>query len=109
MDDLEKTIKNIPVHVIRWNTFAIVAPPLFLTVGLTLLMSDMVDFGTLFWVGVSMMSTTAFVWWVWVIHAIFRLTQYMKATNKNINKAVNDILHIRKELTKEFIHGNGNQ
>jgi hypothetical protein len=105
MDDLEQIIKKIPVHVTRWNTFAIVAPPLFLTVGLALLMSDVVAFGTIFWIGVSIMAVTAFVWWVWVIHAIFRLIQYTRMNNKNINKAIDEILDIRKDLTATKDHG----
>jgi len=108
MDNLEKTIKNIPVHITRWNTFATIAPPLFLAAGLSLLMSDVVEFGTLFWIGVTTMSVTAFVWWIWIIHAIFRLTQYIGLTNKNINKAILEIVDIRKEITLDKPNGKGN-
>lgn len=100
MDKLEQIIKNIPVHIKRWNAFAVIAPPIFLAVGLSLLMSDMVEFGTLFWIGITVMSITAFTWWLWIIHAIYRLIQYMSLNNKNINNAITEIIDIRKELTK---------
>ena len=109
MDELEKIIKNIPVHIKRWNAFAVVVPPIFLGVGLTLLMSNMVDFGTLFWAGIVIISTTAVAWWVWIIHAIYRLMQYMSLNNKNINNAINEIIDIRKELTKVNHDGQGNK
>jgi hypothetical protein len=107
MDNLEKIIKNIPVHIKRWNAFAIIAPPIFLTAGLLLLMSDMVEFGTLFWVGITIMSVTAFTWWLWIIYTIYGLIQYMSLNNKNINNAITEIIGIRKELTKVKNDGEG--
>lgn len=109
MDKLEKIIKNIPVHIDRWNTFAIIAPPIFLTAGLILLMSDMVEFGTLFWIGVTTMSLTGFVWWLWIIHVMYRLMQYMNMNDKNINNAITEIIDIRTEFTKVKTDGNGDK
>lgn len=109
MDKLEKIIKNIPVHIDRWNTFAIVAPPIFLTAGLILLMSDIVEFGTLFWIGVTIISLTGFVWWLWIIHAMYRLMQYMNLNNKHINNAITEIIDIREEFTKVKTDGKSNK
>jgi hypothetical protein len=47
-----------------------------------------------------MISLTAFIWWVWIIHTIHRIIQYMSLNNKNINNAITEIIDIRKELTK---------
>ena len=105
MDEENKNIKNIPIHIKRWYTFAIVAPPVFLTVGLILLMSDVVEFGTLFWIGASIMALTAFTWWVWIIFVIYRLYQHLNLTKQDINRVVHEVLSIRTDIGKDIVNG----
>ncbi len=101
MDELTKKIKNIPLHVKRWNLFAIIAPPVFLSAGLALLLSDLVSFGTMFWIGVTMMSVTAFVWWIWIVNTIYRLSQYMGLTHDDLDKAVDELISIKRDINKD--------
>lgn len=109
MDNLDKLVKSIPVYIKYWHAFAIIAPPMFLSAGMLLLMSDMIEFGTLFWIGVTLISLTAFTWWVWIIHTIYKLIQHMSLNNKNINNAITEIIDIRKELTKVKNDGESNK
>jgi cell division protein FtsW (lipid II flippase) len=108
MEEENKNIRNIPIHIKRWYTFAIVAPPVFLTVGLLLLMSDMVEFGTLFWIGASIMAITAFSWWIWIILVIYILYQHLNLTKQDINIIIHEVVNIRTDINKDVKDGKSN-
>ena len=100
MGNIQKTLKAIPVHIKRWNSFALIAPPIFLSVEVFLLLSDMVEFGLLFWAGIVLMSVTAFFWWIWIILTILHLTNQLWITHNNLEIAINELTDIKKELNK---------
>lgn len=100
MDEIQKTLKIIPVHVKRWNLFALITPPVFLSAEVALLLSDMVDFGMIFWIGAGLMSITAFVWWIWIIRTILVLARQLWITHNNLENAVVELIEIKRDLNK---------
>lgn len=100
MDEIQKTLKIIPVHIKRWNLFALFTPPIFLSAEVALLLSDMVDFGLLFWVGAGLMSATAFVWWVWIIRTVFQLAKHLWTTHDHLERAVEELAEIKKDIRR---------
>ncbi len=100
MDEIEKTIKTIPVHVRRWNLFALIAPPMFLSAGVSLLLSDMVEFGFIFWVGVGLMAGVSFLWWIWILNTIFKLAKYLWSTHAELTHAIAELTELRRDINK---------
>lgn len=100
MDEIEKTIKTIPVHVKRWNLFALIAPPIFLSAGTSLLLSDIIEFGSLFWVGVGLMAGVSFLWWIWILNTIFKLARYLWSTHAELTNAITELSELRRDINK---------
>lgn len=100
MDEIEKTIKTIPVHIKRWNMVALYAPPVFLSVGTSLILSDIIDFGLLFWIGAGILSLTAFAWWLWILHTVFHLSKYLWETHNDLERALFELLEIKKDVNR---------
>jgi hypothetical protein len=100
MDEIKKTIKKIPVHVKRWNLFALFTPPIFLSAGVFLILSDIVDFGLLFWIGAGLFSLTAFFWWIWILRIVFQLSKYLWTTNEELEQALAELTEIKKDINR---------
>jgi hypothetical protein len=47
------------------------------------------------------MSVTAFVWWIWIVNTIYRLSQYMGLTHEDLDKAVNELINIKEDINKD--------
>lgn len=101
MEDLTHTIEKIPEQIKRWHKFGIWAPTVFLAVGSTLLLSNLVEFNIAFMIGVSLIAMTTFTWWVWIIYSISQLSKFLINTHKDINIAIAELKDIKAEVDQE--------
>jgi len=95
MEELEEKINKIPDQVRRWIVYVTVAPPVFLLVGTTLLITDVIDFGIIFWIGVLILGISSFMWWIWVLYSIIKLAKYIRNAHTGIHTAIKELEEIR--------------
>jgi hypothetical protein len=100
MENLEEKINKIPDQVRRWILYAFITPPAFLLLGVTLLVTNIINFGLIFWIGISILAVTSFIWWVWALYSIYKLTVYLRNAHNGINTAINELKEIRSIVIK---------
>lgn len=103
MEELETKIKKIPEQVRKWIAYATITPPAFLLIGVTLLVTDTIDFGLVFWIGASILGASMFAWWLWILYSIIKLTDYLRNAHNGINTAIKEIEEIRSIMRQEVI------
>lgn len=104
MEELEEKISKIPDQVRRWIVYATVTPPAFLLLGVTLLVTNVIDFGLIFWIGSSILGASAFIWWLWVLYSIYKLTVYLRNAHNGINTAIKELEEIRSIVRQDLAH-----
>lgn len=104
MEELEESIRKIPEQVRRWIVYATVVPPAFLLVGVSLLVTDVIDFGLVFWIGSGVLGISAFAWWIWILYSIIKLTAYLNNAQHGINTAIKELEEIREIVKQELPH-----
>ena len=95
MTDREQLISK---QVERWDLFARLMPTAFLLISLVLILFDVIDFETAFYVGLVGFATTAVVWWWWAIFTIRHLVITLNRASKNLNEVNQDIVRATKEI-----------
>lgn len=101
--NLDKT-KKIAKQAERWDLYAKFTPPFFLLLAIILVILDLIQFDTIFYVGLAMFSFTAVVWWFWSIFTIRYIIRNMaNATHglKQVKKELREITSEVKDLKDE--------
>ena len=97
VDNELKRSKKIANQVERWDIFAKVAPTFFLIVSFALLSVDLIDFDTVFYIGLVLFAITAVIWWWWTIISIRFLVHRLGRAGTGLIEVSNDLKSIRKE------------
>lgn len=95
MTDREELISK---QVERWDLFARLMPTAFLLTSLVLILFDIIDFETAFYVGLIGFAVTAVVWWWWAIFTIRHLVITLNRASKNLKEVNQQVLDITKEV-----------
>ena len=95
MTDREQLISK---QVERWDLFARLMPTAFLLISVVLILFDVIDFETAFYVGLVGFATTAVVWWWWAIFTLRHLVITLNRASKNLNEVNQDIVRATKEI-----------
>lgn len=106
MDEKEQkhivdTASRIEKQVLRWDLYAKLAPTIFLLVCFILLAFNLVGFDVLFWVGITLFSFTAVVWWFWTIFSIRFLLKTLSRASSGLVDVSNDLKQVKKDFLGE--------
>jgi hypothetical protein len=97
--DTERNQK-IARQVERWDLYARLTPTIFLAGSLFLIVFNIIDFETAFYVGLLGFAFTAVVWWWWAIFTIKYLVTVLNRTSKNLQDTAIEISQISTEIEK---------
>jgi hypothetical protein len=95
--DTERNQK-IARQVERWDLYARLTPTIFLAGSLFLIVFNIIDFETAFYVGLLGFAFTAVVWWWWAIFTIKYLVTVLNRTSKNLQDTATEISQISIEV-----------
>ena len=95
--DTERNQK-IARQVERWDLYARLTPTIFLVGSLFLILFNLIDFETAFYVGLVGFAFTAVVWWWWAIFTIKYLVTVLNRTSKNLQETSKEISQINREV-----------
>ena len=95
--DAERNQK-IAQQVERWDLYARLTPTIFLVGSLFLILFNLIDFETAFYVGLVGFAFTAVVWWWWAIFTIRYLVITLNRASNNLIEVNTDVKIITKEL-----------
>ena len=88
----------IQKQVERWDLFAKFTPTVFLLVLLVAIYFDIVDIEQAFYIGLSLFSVTAVVWWYWTIYNIRYLVGLLSRASKKLLDVSKDLSEVKQEL-----------
>lgn len=94
------TEKDIEKQVERWDLFARLVPTVYLIVAGCFLLFGIIDFKTVFWVGVAGFAFTAVSWWFWTIFTIRKLVYTLHRATADLGEVRNEFQDINKEIEK---------
>lgn len=89
---------NIEAQVERWDMFARLVPTLFLLINIMLVATNVIDFKTAFWTGLSLFALTAVTWWFWTIYTIRLLVKTLSRASKNLGEVREEFKKVSKEV-----------
>ena len=92
--------QKIAQQVERWDLYARLTPTIFLVGSLFLIIFNVIDFETAFYVGLVGFAFTAVVWWWWAIFTIKYLVTVLNRTSKNLQDTAIEISQISTEIEK---------
>jgi hypothetical protein len=92
-----KRNQQIAEQVEKWDVYARLTPTIFLLTSILLILFDVIDFETAFYVGVGGFAITAVVWWWWAIFTIKYLVVTLNRASKNLQEVNQEV----KEITQE--------
>ena len=95
--DLKRNQK-IAKQVERWDLYARLTPTVFLAGSILLIVFNIINFETAFYVGLVGFAFTAVVWWWWAIFTIKYLVTVLNRTSKNLQDAATEISQISTEI-----------
>ena len=90
--------EKISEQVERWDVYARLMPTVFLLVSIVLIVFDIIDFETAFYVGLAGFALTAVVWWWWAIFTIKYLVTTLNRASKNLNEVNREVISVTREL-----------
>jgi hypothetical protein len=96
MDDKKNQI--ITEQVERWDLYARLTPTVFLLSSIILILFDIIDFETAFYVGLVGFAITAVVWWWWAIFTIKYLITTLNRASKNLQEVNQEVKAITQEV-----------
>jgi len=96
MDDKKNQI--ITEQVERWDLYARLTPTAFLLSSIILIIFDIIDFETAFYVGLVGFAITAVVWWWWAIFTIKYLITTLNRASKNLQEVNQEVKAITQEV-----------
>ena len=97
--DAERNEK-IAKQVERWDLYARLTPTAFLVTAITLIVFKIIEFDTVFYIGLVGFAFTAVVWWWWAIFTIKYLVTVLNRTSNNLQNAATEISQISTEVEK---------
>ena len=95
-----KRNQKIAKQVERWDLYARLTPTIFLAVSLFLIVFDLIDFETAFYIGLVGFAFTAVIWWWWAIFTIKYLVTILNKTSKSLQETSQEIIEISAEVKK---------
>jgi hypothetical protein len=87
----------IAEQVEQWDLYARLTPTVFLLSSIILILFDIIDFETAFYVGLFGFAITAVVWWWWTIFTI----KYLITTLNRASKSLQEVNQEVKSITQE--------
>jgi len=96
MDDKKNQL--IAEQVERWDLYARLTPTAFLLSSIILIIFDIIDFETAFYVGLVGFAITAVVWWWWAIFTIKYLITTLNRASKNLQEVNQEVKAITQEV-----------
>jgi hypothetical protein len=96
MDDNKN--QSIARQVEQWDVYARITPTIFLLISILLIIFEVINFETAFYVGLIGFAATAVVWWWWAIFTIKYLITTLNRASKNLKEVNQEILDITKEV-----------
>tara|TARA_B110000977_G_scaffold9243_1_gene12328 strand:+ start:5083 stop:5394 length:312 start_codon:yes stop_codon:yes gene_type:complete len=96
MDDKKNQL--IAEQVERWDLYARLTPTIFLLSSIILILFDIIDFETAFYVGLVGFAITAVVWWWWAIFTIKYLITTLNRASKNLQEVNQEVKAITQEV-----------
>ena len=96
----QKRNQKIAKQVERWDLYARLTPTIFLAVSLFLIVFDLIDFETAFYIGLVGFAFTAVIWWWWAIFTIKYLVTILNKTSKSLQETSQEIIEISAEVKK---------
>ena len=97
--DLKRNQK-IAKQVERWDLYARLTPTVFLAGSILLIVFNIINFETAFYVGLVGFAFTAVVWWWWAIFTIKYLVTVLNRTSNNLQETSKEISEISAEVKK---------
>ena len=94
----EQKNQQIAEQVERWDIFARLMPTLFLITTTILIIFDVIDFETAFYVGLLGFAITAVVWWWWAIFTIKYLVITLNRASKNLGEVNREVKNVTTEI-----------
>ena len=94
----EQKNQQIAEQVERWDIFARLMPTLFLITTTILIIFDVIDFETAFYVGLLGFAITAVVWWWWAIFTIKYLVITLNRASKGISEVTQEVKSVTADL-----------
>jgi hypothetical protein len=88
----------IAQQVERWDVYARITPTVFLLVSIVLIVFEIIEFETAFFIGLLGFAITAVVWWWWAIFTIKYLIITLNRASKNLKEVNQEVLEITKEV-----------
>ena len=88
----------IAQQVEKWDVYARITPTVFLLTAILLIIFEIIDFETAFYVGLIGFAITAVVWWWWAIFTIKYLITTLNRASKNLQDVNQEVLDITKEV-----------
>jgi len=95
--NLEKNQK-IAKQVERWDIYARLTPTVFLLGSIMLILFNIIDFETAFYVGLVGFAFTAVVWWWWAIFTVKYLITTLNRASKNLREVTLEVKNVTSEL-----------
>ena len=90
--------QQIAEQVERWDVYARLTPTAFLLASVLLIVFEIIDFETAFYVGIIGFAVTAVVWWWWSIYTVKYLITTLNRASKNLQEVNQEV----KEITQEI-------
>ena len=90
--------QQIAEQVERWDVYARITPTVFLLASILLIVFEIIDFETAFYVGIVGFAVTAVVWWWWSIFTVKYLITTLNRASKNLQEVNQEV----KEITQEI-------
>jgi len=96
MDEIKN--QTIAEQVEKWDVYARLTPTVFLLISIMLIVFDVIDFETAFYVGLLGFALTAVVWWWWAIFTIRYLVITLNRASKNLGEVNREVKIVTTEL-----------
>lgn len=99
----EEIALRIEAQVAKWDTFAKLAPTIFLVMCFILLLTDAVSFETVFIIGMIFFAFTAVTWWFWTIYSIRFLVRTLRRASNGLIEVSTELKTVKEEY-KDLRH-----
>ena len=96
MDEIKN--QTIAEQVEKWDVYARLTPTVFLLISIMLIVFNVIDFETAFYVGLLGFALTAVVWWWWAIFTIRYLVITLNRASKNLGEVNREVKIVTTEL-----------
>jgi len=102
---------NIERNIQYWDLYAKVMPSLFLVLSVLFMSFGIVDFDTMFYIGLTLFAITGVTWWFWTLFSIKFLLCVLRRASSNLVEVSDELRAIKtdyQEFTNEQIKNSSN-